>query len=323
MKFSIIVPFRNDNDYLKECVEHCLELDHSDYEIILLPDEKSKWKHKKIKVIPTGPVPPSEKRDIAAKHAKGEILAFIDDDAYPRKDWLKNAEKYFKDKDVGAIGGPGVTPESDDLFQKASGFILSSRLGASPGMDYRYIPKKKREVDDYPTCNLIVRKSVFKKVGGFDTEYWPGEDSKFCLDLTKKLKKKIIYTPDVVVYHHRKPLFKKHLRQIRSYGIHRGHFAKKFPETSLRPVYFLPTLFVLGIIFGWLSVFIHPFLFYSYLFVICLYLIMVFLTSLKTKKPRMIVLVFLGIIATHVWYGIGFLRGLLSKESEMEVRSNY
>ncbi len=48
-----------------------------------------------ITIIPTGPVGPPLKRDIGAKKAKGEIIAFIDDDAYPRKDWLINAVKNF------------------------------------------------------------------------------------------------------------------------------------------------------------------------------------------------------------------------------------
>jgi GT2 family glycosyltransferase len=322
-KFSIIIPvgdaFRSKKHktlkkYLEECIEHCMKLDYPDYEIIVLPDRKTNLRKKGVKFHSTGKVPPSAKRDIGARIAKGDLLAFIDDDAYPRKDWLKNAVKYFRDKDIGAVGGPGITPESDSDLQKASGFVYSSKFGGSPSMRYRYVPDKERDIDDYPTCNLIVRKDVFEKVGGFDTKYWPGEDTKFCLDLTKKIKKKIIYSPDVVVYHHRRPLFKKHLDQIRSYGLHRGFFARKFPETSFRLIYFLPTLFVLGVIFGWLTVFINEYLFYSYIFFVSLYLFLVFLGSLTSKKINLIFLTFFGIISTHVWYGISFIKGFLSKD---------
>jgi len=321
-KISIIIPVGNAfrtkqhktlKEYLEQCIDHCLKLDYPDYEIIVLPDHKSKVKKSSVIFYSTGKVPPSDKRDIGAKIAKGELLAFIDDDAYPKKNWLKRAVKYFKGKYVGAVGGPGVTPESDNDLQKASGHVYSSWFGGSPSMRYRYIPTKKMEIDDYASCNLIVRKNTFKKIGGFDTKYWPGEDTKFCLDLTKKLNKKIIYAPDVVVYHHRRPLFKKHLDQIKSYGIHRGFFARKFPETSFRLIYFLPTFFTLGVIFGWLSIFINQSLFYFYLSVISLYLILVLLGSLSAKKIKLIPLTFFGIILTHLWYGISFMKGFLSK----------
>ena len=110
-------------------------------------------------------------------HAKGEILAFLDDDAYPVKDWLKNAVKNFSDPQVAAVGGPAVTPEEDSDLQKTSGLIYSSVL-VSGNFTYRYIPGKRQEVEDYPSCNFLVRKSVMQELGGFNTNFWPGEDTK-------------------------------------------------------------------------------------------------------------------------------------------------
>jgi len=293
-----------------------LKLDYPDYEIIVLPDHEIKVKKKGVRFHTTGKLPPSRKRDIGMSIAEGELLAFIDDDAYPRTDWLKNVVKYFQDPIVSAVGGPGVTSEDDNDLQKASGHVYSSLFGGGPHMRYRYTPTKKKEIDDYPTCNLFVRKDMFKKVNGFSTKYWPGEDTKLCLDLTKKMGKKIIYAPDVVVYHHRRPLFKKHLDQIKSYGIHRGHFAKKFPQTSFRLIYFLPTFFVLFLVFGWLSIFINKYLFYSYLSVVALYAFLIFIGSLHAKKIKLIFLTSLGIFLTHIWYGISFMKGFSSRKLE-------
>ncbi len=312
-KFSIIVVYQKKNKFAEECIEHCLKLDCPSFEIIAISNENDNW-DKRVEIHAVGDIPPSEKRDIGAKIAKGEMLAFIDDDAYPKKDWLKKAEKYFESEEVAAIGGPGVTPHSDNISQKAGGYIYSSWFGASPSMRYRYIQSKEREVDDYATCNFIVRKDIFKKIGGFDTKYWPGEDTKFCLDLTKKFNKKIIYAPDVIVYHHRRPLFRKHLKQIKSYGIHRGLFAKKFPETSFRLVYFLPSLFVLGLVFGWVSYFIHPFLFKAYAVVVSLYFLTIFINSVFSKNLVLIPFVFTGTFLTHLWYGIAFIHGILNKD---------
>lgn len=267
-------------------------------------------------VIPSGPINPAAKRDMALKHAKGEIIAFIDDDAYPEPDWLKNAVINFSDPGVAAVGGPAVTPDSDSLTQKASGAVYASFL-VGGNYTYRYIPGKRMEVDDFPSCNFIVRKSVMLELGGFNTSFWPGEDTKLCLDITKVLNKKIIYDPKVLVYHHRRTLFGAHLKQIASYGLHRGYFAKRFPQTSLRLPYFLPSFLVLFVAAGaFLSIFSIQ-LGALYGFTLSLYLLLVFIFSFS-RDLSLTPLVFLGIISTHFIYGIYFLKGLLLNKLKEE-----
>jgi len=307
-------------------------LDYPDFEIIILPDNHfgsaiglrfsvlgehlipntehpSKGTLPELRIIPTGPVNPARKRDLAIDYARGEILAFIDDDAYPMRDWLKNAVRSFSDSNVAAVAGPAVTPGEDNLMQRASGNIYSSFL-VSAHFTYRYLPGKRREVDDYPSCNLLVRKSVMQELGGFNTSFWPGEDTKLCLDITKKLKKKIIYDPDALVYHHRRELFIPHLAQLANYALHRGYFAKHFPQTSLKVSYFVPSVFLLGLAAGGaLSLFFLA-IRAAYFLILCLYLFLVFIFSIS-KELRLIPLIFSGIILTHIAYGFHFLRGLV------------
>lgn len=319
MKVSIIVPFKEDNPYVRECVEHCLAVDYLDFEILLLPDIEFSLHHQLIRIIPTGPIGPAEKRDLAIDFSTGEILAFIDDDAYPRPDWLKNAVPLFSDE-IAAVCGPGVTPPSDGILQKASGHVFASLMGGG-NMTYRYIPGSLKEVDDYPSCNFLIKKDVMQSLGGFDTQYWPGEDTKLCLDLTQKLKKKIMYSPDVFVYHHRRNLFLPHLKQIGRYAVHRGFFVKKFPETSFRLGYFIPTLFAIGLLLGWFSFFVHKLLFMSYVIAVVLYIIGVVLTGISSafqeRNIRLFLPVSSGIIATHVLYGILFVKGLLIRRLDI------
>ena len=310
MKFSIIIPVKNITNYLRETIKYCKEIDYSDFEIIVLPDDKVKKEFGKVKFISTGNVTPSEKRDIGTKHSSGDILAFIDADAFPKKDWLKNASKYFNDESVGAVGGPGITPDIDNFLQRASGEVYSSLLGGGK-FTYRYKPDKEIEVDDFPSMNLLVRKSVFEDIGGFKTNFWPGEDTILCLNITKKLGKKIIYAPDVVVYHHRRPLFIPHLLQVYSYASHRGYFVKKYPQTSLRPIFFIPSLFDIGLIAGFILSFYNTILRNLYLFILILYFLMIIFTTLNIKNLKMKLYVILGIFLTHIVYGLGFIRGLI------------
>lgn len=314
---SIIVPYPKDNPFLQECMEHCLKLDYPAFEVILLPDgeEKHDWPHTQI--IPTGKIGPSEKRDIGLKHAKGEIVAFLDDDTFPVAGWLKSAVRHFESEEIAAVGGPAVTPENDSDLQKASGAIYESSL-VSGQYTYRYLPKAKRYVDDYPSCNLIVRKSIMEEIGGYNSFYYPGEDTVICLKITKELKKKIIYDPEALVYHHRRNVYRAHLKQIKNYALHRGYFVKKFPETSLKPAYFVPSIFTLGVVLGPVLGSFSLFLMSVYVLVLTVYLGAVFYNAFYSKNAKLFQHVFLGIIVTHLTYGYWFIVGLCSKNMREE-----
>ncbi len=264
-----------------------------------------------IAIIPTGSVTPAKKRDLGVTHAKGEILAFLDDDAYPDKNWLVNAVRHFQDSKVAAVAGPAVTPTTDSIKQRASGEVYSSFL-VSGSYAYRYFPNRQREVDDYPSCNFLVRKSVMEEIGGFNTNFWPGEDTKLCLEITKKLHKKITYDPKVLVFHHRRPLFIPHLKQIASYALHRGYFVKKYPETSLRVAYFIPSVFLAALVIGAVFSLFFPALINIYIAGLLCYFVLVLLEAIR-KNPRLIFYVFLGIILTHLTYGAYFIKGLFRK----------
>ena len=316
---SIIIPVKEINDFLREeTIPKILAQIHQDFEIIILPDKKSKEKFPKTKIIPTWPkTGPADKRDIGAENAKGEILAFLDDDSYPDKNWLKNAVRLIKVPDVAAVCGPALTPLDDNIRQKASGCVWSTWLGSGGAGTYRCAISPRRGVDDYPSVNFLVKKKDFFAVGGFDSHFWPGEDTKLCLDLVYKLKKKVIYDPSVLVYHHRREVFGPHLKQISRYAIHRGHFARILSKTSLRIGYLMPTLFVLGLIIGFFLSLIYPLFKAIYLAVLAIYLTALILTSLhvflKEKSFKLALLVIPSIFITHVVYGVLFIKGFLAK----------
>jgi hypothetical protein len=126
------------------------------------------------------------------------------------------------------------------------------------------------------------------------------------------LKKKIVYEPEALVFHHRRELYLPHLKQVRSYALHRGYFVKKFPQNSLKLAYFVPSIFVAGVLIGAIVSILIPIMRSVYLSCIGLYLLIVAGASIKGRDMRMNFLVFTGIILTHIYYGIWFLKGLLS-----------
>lgn len=316
--FSVIIPVRTITPYVKETLQKLKKQSFKSFEVHVITDEisqKSKFtKHQ---------IGPSYKRNLGAKLAQGKYLAFLDDDSFPSQDWLKNAYQIFiNNPNLGAVCGPCLTPKNDSIRQQASGLVWSSFMGSGGAGVYRNSIKSERYVDDYPTVNLIVNKSDFKKIGGFNNKYWPGEDTILCLDLTRKLNKKILYHPSIVVYHHRRSVFVPHLQQITRYAIHRGFFAKKFPETSFRIGYFIPSIFTAYIfIFLLTNVFIRISLidkniitillnipFYCYISILILTLIS-FLYKKNTIQASLLATI--AIPLTHIYYGILFIIGLL------------
>jgi len=162
---SIIIPCKNVDHYTRECIEYCKRLDYAAFEVILLPDSANE-PIGGVRVIATGPVPPGAKRNIGVKNSCGDFCAFIDNDAYPRSDWLTNAMKYFEDPEVAGVGGPGLTPETDGLMQKAGGYVLSSFMMGN--LSSRFKTKQSYESEDIHSCNFIARKSVLEEVGGWN-----------------------------------------------------------------------------------------------------------------------------------------------------------
>lgn len=310
---SVIIPCREIDDFAKECVEHCKHLNYGNCEIILLPDNASEGVNQ-VKIVSTGSMTPGAKRNTGIANSHGEICAFIDSDAYPRKDWLGNAMKYFKDPQVAAVGGPGVTPNHDSIMRKGSGYVLSSFMVGD--MSSRYKAGHSFESDDIHSCNFIARKSVLIEVGGWNEKYWPGEDTLTCLAI-RKLDKKLVEASDVVVYHHRRPLFQGHLKQVSRFGLHRGFFAKKFKRNSLKLTYFVPSLLVFSFFAGVFTSFLNSLFLNILLLAVALYLILgLIATSLVVKEAKLVVPVWLGIIATHVVYGVSFLVGLIRPDLE-------
>ena len=346
---SIVIACPKRSWMLDECLEAIKAQSYEKWECLILPDENcsigglddcsiasgdspqnqtieqsNNPNNRTIRVIPTGKVRPAEKRNIGIREAKGEIIAFIDDDAYPDAHWLEYAIKYFGEDDIGALGGPGVTPPGDKRLAHLGGRVYDNWL-VSGNYRYRYHAGGVRmDVEDYPSCNLFVRKDVLDKIGGYRTDFWPGEDTLLCKDIIDNWKR-IIYDPWVVVYHHRRPLFLPHLRQLGRYAFHRGYFCKRFPSNSLRLSYFIPTFFDLYVAFlavvGILNLtkidclritFTHwgywPF---------WLYLALVAVTTFSLK-PHHWILTAAGVVASHVWYGIRFIQGLCAKKAPCE-----
>ncbi|MCL4374604.1 glycosyltransferase [Patescibacteria group bacterium] len=332
IKVSVIIPVLSINDFLiKENFPALDRQQYRNFEVIVLPNatrQKDKAllsEYHWLRIIPTGRVTrPAEKRDVGVKNAKGDIIAFIDDDAFPDRDWLENAVRIFARENVAAVCGPGLIPARAGFWEKAFDLILQSPFG-SGGYRYRFAKGKRRLVDDYPSMNFLIKKGVFEALGGFNNQYWPGEDSKLCEDLVYKKGGEILYHPDVVVYHHRRDNLGDYLKQHGGYGFHRGAFFAHGDKNSRRLTYWLPTFFVLYLMLvflSFLSLTLHwsPVLVKKSVMVYVLFLpiglygltgLALTIRSMMQTKTIDAPLLFLPIaLLTHLTYGALFIKGV-------------
>jgi len=303
--FSIIIPIRTPNSFLLETKKKLSNQTYKNFELLVITD--------KISHTPN----PCIKRNYGASISKGQYLCFLDDDSYPDKNWLLNIKKQIDlHPNYAAFCGPALTPPNNNLFQRAGSEVWSSVLGSGGAGLYRSKISSPRFVDDYPTVNFIIKKTIFNKIGGFNTKYWPGEDTLLCLELIK-IDEKIFYHPSIIVYHHRRGILTEHLAQTNRYAIHRGHFARIFPQTSFKIGYLIPSIFLIYLI---------TLPFHHIYFPIYLYIFLLFLTLLNIFiKSKNIFLAFLSVFAiviTHITYGFFFIKGYLTPDLKFKPRNS-
>lgn len=317
VKVSVVIPLKRINPYLHEALEHLKRQTFTLFDVYVITDEPESAPADGLDVqwLSSGSVPPNIKRMMAAQQSSAEIVALLDDDAFPAAQWLESAIAHFEDPLVVAVGGPAVTPLDDPPGQQASGAVYASPL-VSARFVYRYLPAAIRDVDDYPSCNLLVRRLPFLEHVHNCTRYWPGEDTKLCLLLTKDTGARIVYDPRVLVYHHRRPLFWKHFRQVWNYAVHRGFFAKRYPETSRRIAYFVPSAFLFAnVAVVLIALFAQP-LRAAAVIAAGIYAAVVVVEAIRGLRWHRAnpFAVAIGIYLTHLTYGVGFFLGLIRPE---------
>jgi len=232
MKFSLVVPLAPGRD--APIIESIKKLDYPKNEF---------------HVVVVKGLNPSANRNRGAEKAKGDIIVFLDDDALMEKNYLKEAEKFFNEHpEIDIVGGPQLSPFDETGFAKISGYALSSKFGAWD-VSHRYSLRDKNfNANETMTtsANLLCRKSVMDKIK-FDLKLFPGEDDKFIED-AKKAGLKVAYSPDMIVYHKRRPTLKLFVKQIFNYGKVRP-FKEKFSQTfGMMPFFLVPSVFLIYLI---------------------------------------------------------------------------
>ncbi|HET7436010.1 MAG TPA: glycosyltransferase [Thermoanaerobaculia bacterium] len=164
---------------------------------------------------------PATRRNRAVSVAKGEILAFIDDDATADRRWLATACAFLDaHPDVLALGGPDPAPDDSSIAELVSDTLLATRYigsGVAAHENRRGVFDLKH-ASDIALVNLFVRRDAFT---GFDESIgYIGEDTALLEQLMTRGR--VVYHGEVVVYHRRRAFPGAYLRQRWRYRVKTG-----------------------------------------------------------------------------------------------------
>lgn len=180
IKVSVIIPTYKRKDLLKNCLAKLAEIKRDDFEIIIINDYLQDDLSGIVSDSLIGKVAvfnnqknlgPAASRNFGAAQAKGEILAFIDDDVLVLKNWMDVGVAAFSENNKVAVIGKTILP-ANQFPHPFKHFMINDRPGR------------------YPSCNLWVKKSAFEKVGGFSLDFFNNrwkifhhEDADLCFRL--------------------------------------------------------------------------------------------------------------------------------------------
>lgn len=218
---TVIIPTRDGKDILSQCLDGLLHrTDYRNFEIIIVNNQSQKKetieylhdlsKDSRISVLSyDGPFNYSKINNMAVRQARGEILAFLNNDIdVISSDWLREMVSHAMRHDIGAVGARLYYP--DNTVQHA-GVLLGYKGRA--GHMYRYAPRHwlgywargvlTQNLTAVTAACMVVRKEVFDSVGGFDEEHLSVtfNDVDLCLRI-HELGYRNIYAPRAELYHH-------------------------------------------------------------------------------------------------------------------------
>ena len=218
MLASAVVCTYNPDNYanLNETIASLQEQTHPEIEIIIVVDGSEEVYRKVIAdYAEKGMIRPllltknagvCSARNAGIRAARGEIVAFIDDDAVANKDWIKSLLDIYRDYNAVAVGGK-VLPvwfwEQPDYLPEEMFWLIGVTNGVLTG-------DKVVELRNVFGVNMSFRRAIFEDIGLFNEGLGfskalvclkQAEEAEFGLRMKNKTGKGMYYSPDAIVYH--------------------------------------------------------------------------------------------------------------------------
>jgi GT2 family glycosyltransferase len=204
-KVSIIIPFYNKFEYTVNCLFALQLQSFTDYEIILVDDASDNSECRKLASIKGVTLIRNRKNagylascNKAANKSQAEYILQLNNDTLPLQGWLENLVKTFEYYPDTGVAGSLMLGE-DGLIQEAGGIIFNDASGYNYGRGKHHSESRFnycREVNFCSGASILIKRSVWKKLGGYDDRYTPAyyEDADIAM-AAHESGYKVIYNP--------------------------------------------------------------------------------------------------------------------------------
>jgi GT2 family glycosyltransferase len=223
---SVVVCSYNGERTIRDCFEGLLKLEYPNFEVIVVDDGSSDataaiTREYGFRLISTENRGLSNARNTGLEAATGEIVAYLDDDAYPDPHWLTYLAATFLSTTHAGVGGPNIEPPGDGP--------IADCVANAPG-NPAHVLISDQEAEHIPGCNMAFRKACLEAIGGFDAQFRTAGDD---VDVCWRLRQRgwtLGFSPAAMVWHHRRNSVRAYWRQQRGYGRAEGLLERKWPE---------------------------------------------------------------------------------------------
>jgi O-antigen biosynthesis protein len=224
-RVSVVVPALNASQTIDETLNSLSLLNYPDYEVIVVNDGSNDntgtlARRHKVRVIETQNQGLSAARNVGIEAATGDIVAFIDSDAFPDPDWLHFLVNALDEQDAAGAGGPNLIPPGDGFFAQC--------IDHAPG-NPTHVLLEDELAEHVPGCNMAFKKKALLELGAFDPQHRvAGDDVDICWKLLLR-RKRVAFSPCAIVWHHRRSSIRAFLRQQTGYGHAEAHLHRRYP----------------------------------------------------------------------------------------------
>jgi|GEM_PF-3294631 glycosyltransferase involved in cell wall biosynthesis len=316
---SVVIPSWRDEKTLFTCLTSLLKQNYNPkrFEIIIITQKRKKVNSKKVRqIILKKKINHAQARNLGVAKAKGEIIAFCDDDCVLPPNWLRLGVTSFKDLKVGLVGGPAISPKTDNWRVRFGGLVSVSFFTVGFAAPRHFPLLKKGEVYGLGLvlANNFIRKNVFNEVHGFDRIQVPCEENYLYYKI-RAAGYKLLYLPKLKCIHPAKPLFLPWLVKVFFYSQGRGLMLARFFKT-VHIQYLIPTLFI----FSFLALIVLSLISVKFLIFLKVFLLIYLLANLANaawlywkfeKSPWLFLIAPIASILVHFVYGTGVVVGFL------------